>query len=103
MGFVFACGYCEAPLKGPADSSSNSMFKCPCCGQAETSDNVKRIVGEFLKESARNKIEEMLRVAASNSESLAYSDVPRSKASIALSPSRQMTDLRLMLCGRGAH
>jgi hypothetical protein len=79
MGFVFACGYCEVPLKGPDDSSSNSMFKCPCCGQAETSDNVKRIVGEFLKESARNKIEEMLRVAASHSESLAYSDVPRSK------------------------
>jgi hypothetical protein len=55
------------------------MFKCPCCGQAETSDNVKRIVSEFLKESARNKIEEMLRAASGQSESLAYGDVPCSK------------------------
>jgi hypothetical protein len=79
MGFVFACGNCETPLKGPADPNSDSMFKCPSCGQAETFDNVKRIVGEFLKESARNKIEEMLRAAASHGESLTYSDAPRSK------------------------
>jgi hypothetical protein len=79
MRFVFACGHCKTPLEGAADASSDSMFKCPSCGQAETSDNVKRIVAEFLKESARTKIEEMLRVAASHGVSLTYSDAPRSK------------------------
>jgi hypothetical protein len=78
MGFVFACGCCERPLKGPAKPSFDSMFKCPICGQMETFENMKRIVAEFLKESARNKIEEMLR-AASHGESLTYSDGPRSK------------------------
>jgi hypothetical protein len=78
MGLVFACGYCEMPLDGPADPRSDSLFKCPSCGQAETSDNVKRIVGDFLKEKARNKIEEMLRVAASHGVSVRYTDAPRS-------------------------
>ena len=50
MGFIFACGYCGTSLKGSADSSSDSMVKCPSCGQAETFDNVKRIVGEFLQD-----------------------------------------------------
>lgn len=79
MGFVFACGHWEAPLKGPANPSPNSVFKCSSCGQAETFENVKRIVGEFLKESARKKIEEVLRATASPGESLTYSDAPRSK------------------------
>jgi hypothetical protein len=79
MGFVFACGYCGTPLQGSAASSSDSVFKCRSCGQAETFDNVKRIVGEFLKESARSKIEEMLRTAATHGASRAYSDAPRSK------------------------
>jgi hypothetical protein len=78
MGFVFACGDCEMPLDGPADPSSDSMFKCPSCGQGETFDNVRRIVGEFLKESAHDKLEEMLRVAASHGVSLTHGDAPRS-------------------------
>jgi hypothetical protein len=49
MGFVFACGRCERPLKGPAKPSSDSMFKCAICGQMETFENMKRIVAEFLK------------------------------------------------------
>jgi hypothetical protein len=79
MGLVFACGYCETPLKGPASPNPNSLFKCSSCGQVETFENVKRIVGELLKESARKKIEEFLRAAASPGETLIYSDAPRSK------------------------
>jgi hypothetical protein len=79
MGFVFACGCCERPLKGSANPSSDSMFNCPSCGQEETWENVKAIVAEYLKESARIRVEEMLRVAASHGESLAYSEALRSK------------------------
>jgi hypothetical protein len=79
MGFVFACGCCKTPLKGPATPTPNTMLKCPCCGQAETFEHVKRIVAEFLKETAHNKIEEMLRAVARHGESLTYSDAPSSK------------------------
>ncbi len=79
MGFVFACGYCETHLKGPADPSFDSIFKCTSCGQAETFDNVKPIVAEFLKEGARAKIEQMLRAVASHEGGLAYSDASRLK------------------------
>jgi hypothetical protein len=79
MGFVFACGYCETPLKGPADPRCDSVFKCPSCGQAEKSDNVKRIVAEFLRASARNKIEGMLRAVTTRGEGLTYSDAPSSR------------------------
>lgn len=68
MGFVFACGYCQVPLKGAADKS-------PSCGQRETFDNVKRIVASFSGR-ARITIEEMLRTVG---ESLTYSDALLSK------------------------
>jgi hypothetical protein len=70
MGFVFACGYCKTPLKGPASPNPNTMLKCPSCGQAEAFENVKRIVAEFLKETAHIKIEEMLRAVARHGENL---------------------------------
>lgn len=79
MGFVFACGYCEMPLKDPADPSLDSIFKCPSCGQAETSENVKVVVAGFLQKGARIKLEEMLQAAASHGESLAHNDASRLK------------------------
>jgi hypothetical protein len=33
VGFVFACGYCQAPLKGPADPNPDCMFKSPPAGK----------------------------------------------------------------------
>ena len=71
MGFVFACGHCKTPLKGPADPGPGSVFKCPSCGQTETFENVKRIVAEYLQVSARDKLGELLRAATSRSESVA--------------------------------
>jgi hypothetical protein len=75
VGFVFACGYCQVPLKGPADPNPDCMFKSPSCGQRETFDNVKRIVASFSGR-ARITIEEMLRTVG---ESLTYSDALLSK------------------------
>ena len=49
MGFVFACGYCQAPLKGPADPNPDCMFKALLRAK-RAFDNVKRIVGEFPRE-----------------------------------------------------
>jgi hypothetical protein len=87
MGFVFACGYCKTPLKGPASPNPNTMLKCPSCGQAETFENVKRIVAEFVKETAHIKIEEMLRAVARHRENLRTATHPTQRACIALSPS----------------
>jgi hypothetical protein len=70
MTLVFACGDCRMLLDGVANPRPDSMLKCLSCGQAETFDNIRQIVAEYLQENARDKIGAMLGNIASRSESL---------------------------------
>lgn len=79
MMLVFACGACKTPLEGPANPTPGSVFKCVSCGQTETFETIRRIVGEFLQENARDKIGDMFRGITSRSEQLTSSDSLRAK------------------------
>jgi hypothetical protein len=69
MTLVFACGDCRMPLDGVANPRPDSMLNCLSCGQAETFNNIRQIVAEYLQENARDKIGAMLRNISSRSES----------------------------------
>jgi hypothetical protein len=84
MTLVFACGDCKTPLDGVANPRPDSMLKCLSCGQAETFDNIRQIVADFLQENARDKIGAMLRNITSRSESVrlnrfTYSEIQSQK------------------------
>jgi hypothetical protein len=70
MTLVFACGDCRMPLDGVANPRPDSMLNCLSCGQAETFNNIRQIVAEYLQENPRDKIGAMLRNISSRSESL---------------------------------
>jgi hypothetical protein len=61
MDVIFACGKCESPLHGPDEPKPDSMLRCPTCGESDTFDNVKRIVGQFLQEQAKPSFNAMTR------------------------------------------
>jgi hypothetical protein len=74
MTLVFACGACKTPLEGPANPTPGSVFKCLSCGQTETFETIRQVVGEFLQENARDKMSDMFRGITSRSETLRSSD-----------------------------
>lgn len=74
MTLVFACGVCKTPLEGPANPTPGSVFKCLSCGQTETFETIRQVVGEFLQENARDKMSDMFRAITSRSERLTSSD-----------------------------
>ena len=74
MTLVFACGACKVPLEGPTNPTSGSVFKSLSCGQTETFETIRRSVGEFLQENARDKMGDMFRGITSRSEKLTSSD-----------------------------
>lgn len=79
MALVFGCGRCKMPLKGPSGSQPDSRLSCLVCGESDTFENVQRIIGEFLKEYARDQIGDMLRDATSRSYSMTFKETPRPK------------------------
>jgi hypothetical protein len=79
MTLVFACGDCMTPLEGPANPNRDSVLECLSCGQTETFENVRQIVGEFLQDNARDKMGDLVRNVTSRSENLTFSDTHRPK------------------------
>ena len=79
MNVIFACGKCQAPLHGPEKPEPDSMLICPTCGESDTFENVKGIVGQFVQEQAADALGDMLRNVRRNSESLTFRETQRPK------------------------
>ena len=79
MALVSGCGRCKTPLESPAEPKPDSVRRCPSCGESDTLENVRRIIGEFVQEQATDALGAMLRDVTSRSGALTLSEIPRPK------------------------
>lgn len=70
------CGKCKVALEGPADPKPDSVFACPSCGEADTLQNVTRIIAEFVEETTARFFEEKLRGIAARSKAIKLTSKP---------------------------
>ncbi len=70
------CGKCKVALEGPADPKPDSVFACPTCGEADTLQNVTRIIAQFVEEKTARHFQESFRRIAARSKAIKLTSKP---------------------------
>lgn len=73
------CGGCKVSLQGPADAKPESIFSCPSCGRSDRLDNIRRIVGEFVRDETARYMQESTKRALRGSKMIkaTYKPIPK--------------------------
>lgn len=62
------CGKCHVSLRGPENSTDDSIFECPECGRSDKRSVVLAEVQEYVVDQAKRTLNESLRQIGNSSK-----------------------------------